>query len=115
MKLFIITYKLWENGIPKVIYKGLSAGENKIIFANTLEYCDEKIASFVGIVHALGINKRDNKNYDIFTNNLEAKKIVENKSLNYDFVTESKTNDLIKKSNLFLLDQKKNFIINLYD
>jgi len=115
MKLFIVTHFHNVNGIPSVRYRGISADENKTIFDNTLDYITEDIACFVAIIHALGINKKEGKNYDVYTNNKTAKQIVESKRITYEAIIESRTNTFIKKSTLWLLEQKKDFTVNLYE
>ena len=117
MKIIISTFLYTVNGIPNVTYTGtlITDKEVKILFSNNLDYINEDVASYVASIHALGINKREGKYYDIYCKSKKAKEWIEKKSFNQDQISDSRTSQFIKRSSLFLLDQKKDLIIYLYE
>lgn len=114
MNIHIHTKAFTKEGMVCCQYMGISHDEKKVLFVSTMEGITEDICCYVGVVHALMINQKDFTNHPVHCNNKQVIEWVKKKSLKYEFITETKTNSLIRRSMMFLLEKKKDFDVYFY-
>lgn len=108
----IIKITIDELDTKKCVYHGIDIDTDKPLFKNTIN-SGRGICEFIGAIHGLMYIKKNGLMGDVLVKNEYIKSCVENKSYKHQAENE-KDKDLLKRAQLFLLDQKSNINIYLY-